>query len=120
MAESLTSVSQRRGASLVLVSCAYTSQIDSRYGVLLGTRKGDWFHCFDGVVLDADENAARNILARSYDVGIPLFMPYQQIKSVLLERAISKTDGTAHPRHELQDGSTVSSVLSTVSELLFN
>lgn len=86
MAESLTSVSQRRGASLVLVSCAYTSQIDSRYGVLLGTRKGDWFHCFDGVVLDADENAARNILARANDVGIPLFMPYQQIKSVLLER----------------------------------
>ncbi len=86
MAWALYVVCRRRGASVCLVSCAYTSQMDSRYGVLLGTRKGDSFDCFDGVVLDADINAARNILARLKDPEIRLFMPYQQVKEVLQER----------------------------------
>ena len=67
MAEAIESVSRRRGASVVLVNSACTSQMDSRYGILLGERKGDTFYCFDGEVLDADINAARNILARASD-----------------------------------------------------
>ena len=86
MAEALFSVSQRRGSALSLVNASYTSQMDSRYGVLLGQRKGDLFYCFDGVVLDADENAARNILSRLYDDEIQLYMPFKDVKNVLLER----------------------------------
>ena len=84
--KALVSVSQRRGSALVFVNCAYTSQMDSRYGVLLGHRNGEKFHCFDGVVLDSDENAARNILARINDPEIRLWMPYKEVKSILLLR----------------------------------
>jgi len=86
MQEALESVSQRRGSLLVLVNCAYTSQMDSRCGVLLGHRNGEKFYCFDGVVLDADENAARNILARKDDPQIQLWLPYKEVKSILLKR----------------------------------
>lgn len=65
---------------------AATSQTDSRYGVLLGKRKGDRFYCFDGVVLDADENAAQNILARLRDSEIGLWTPFRTVRKVLLER----------------------------------
>ncbi len=70
IAEALDLVSQRRGSTLVLVNAAYTSQMDSRHGVLIGQRKGDTFHCADGEVMQADENAARNILARLFDPEI--------------------------------------------------
>jgi IS605 OrfB family transposase len=84
--EALESVSQRRGSSLVLVNCAYTSQMDSRHGVLMGHRSGDTFYCYDGVVKHADQNAALNILARKSDSEIRLFTPYNLVKSILLER----------------------------------
>jgi IS605 OrfB family transposase len=84
--EALKSVIKRRGSSLRQVNCAYTSQMDSRYGVLLGHRGGEKFYCFDGVVLDADVNAARNILARKDDHEIQLWTPYFEIKSILLKR----------------------------------
>lgn len=86
MQEALNSVSQRRGSTLVLVNCAYTSQMDSRHGVLLGHRNGEKFYCFDGVVLHADQNAARNILARKDDFEIRLWTPFEKVKSILLER----------------------------------
>jgi len=60
--------------------------VDSRYGVLLGKRSGYSFHCFDGVVLQADENAALNVLARLHDQEIDRWTPYQKVKSILLER----------------------------------
>jgi hypothetical protein len=41
--------------------------MDSRNGLLLGKRRGDSFHCFDGVVLQADENAASNVRSRLHD-----------------------------------------------------
>lgn len=84
--EALENVSQRRGSTLVYVNAAYTSQMDSRYGVLLGQRKGKKFYCFDGVVLGAEVNAARNILARKDDLEIRLWTPYEKVKSILLER----------------------------------
>lgn len=117
MAEAIETVSQRRGSSLSLVNAAYTSQMDSRYGALLGQRNGDTFHCFDGVVQDADTNAARNILARRTDTEINLYLPYKQVKAILLRR-------TAEVRQRLgllnQDtscnGYQLALPLSTVSE----
>ncbi len=96
MADTLTSISRRRGSALVLVNPAYTSQIDSRTGLLQGTRRGDRFYGLDGVVLDADTNAARNILQRLYDDGIALYTPYREVKRLLLDRS-GTPDGTAHP-----------------------
>lgn len=86
MAEALEAVSQRRGSTLEIVNAAYTSQADSRYGVLLGHRRGDAFYCYDGEVLDADANAARNVLSRLYDDEIRLYTPYADVKNILLER----------------------------------
>ncbi len=96
MADTLTSISRRRGSALVLVNPAYTSQMDSRTGLLQGRRTGDKFYGLDGVVLDADTNAARNILQRMYDDGITLYTPYREVKRLLLDRS-GTTDGTAHP-----------------------
>lgn len=86
IADALETVSRRRGSTLVLVNPAYTSQIDHRNGCLLGKRAGDRFHCFDGVVLQADENAARNVKARLFDPEIDRWTPYQKVKSILLAR----------------------------------
>ena len=41
----------------------------------MGTRIGDSFIGFDEVVLDADVNAAINIVARLYDKDINLYTP---------------------------------------------
>ena len=115
MADTLTSISRRRGSALVLVNPAYTSQMDSRTGLLRGDRDGDKFYGIDGVVLDADINAARNILQRMYDPEIDRYTPYREVKR-LLQNRIGTTDGTAHPRLELQGNLTIP--LSTESELL--
>jgi len=111
IARALDTVSRRRGSSVILVNSAYTSQMDSRYGLLLGKRKGDSFNCFDGVVLQADENAARNVLARLHDPEIDRWTPFQKVKSILLKR-------TERLRLELfnQDSSCNPSGLSTESE----
>ncbi len=85
--EALKNVSRRRGSTLVYVNAAYTSQMDSRHGVLMGQRNGKKFYCYDGVVLDAEVNAARNVLARKNDTEIGLYTPYQQVKSILLKRS---------------------------------
>lgn len=47
------------------VSPKWTSQIDSRNGNRDGKRQGCRYYCSDGIVLDADWNAARNIAIRS-------------------------------------------------------
>jgi len=112
IANALDTVSRRRGSSVIFVNSAYTSQMDSRYGILKGNRCGDSFHCFDGVVLQADKNAARNVLARLHDSEIDRWMPLKKVKSILLERT---------QRHRLgllnQDSSCNPSGLSTESEL---
>lgn len=53
------------GKQVITVNPAYTSQIDSRTGKKDGERKGRRFIGKDGVVLDADINAAINIANRS-------------------------------------------------------
>ena len=62
--KALDEISYRRQSKVTVVNAAYTSQVDCRYGVLLGTRSGERFFTFDGEVLQADSNAARNIEAR--------------------------------------------------------
>lgn len=53
------------GKLLLEVSPEYTSQIDHRTGKRDGIRKGRRYYGKDGVVLDADQNAAVNIAKRS-------------------------------------------------------
>jgi IS605 OrfB family transposase len=86
LANALHYASQRRSASLVLVNAAYTSQMDSVDGTLSGYREGDQFYRANGDVLDADQNAARNILARRTDHEIGLWTPYQTVRAILLRR----------------------------------
>lgn len=72
----------------VYVNAAYTSQGDSRFNcALMGTRIGDSFIGFDEVVLDADINAAINILARLYDSEINLYTSAEKVKEILTKRA---------------------------------
>ena len=86
MADCLSQISQRRGSSIESVNPAYTSQMDSRNGCLIGRRVGDWFYCVDGVVIQADVNAAKNILARLEDEEIQTWTPYRKVKDILLQR----------------------------------
>ena len=87
LAESLESVVRRRSASISLVNAAYTSQIDSKSKLLEGNRDGKLFYHANGDVSDADENAARNILARLLDDEISLYTPYTEVKKILQARA---------------------------------
>ena len=76
------------GTKLVYVNADYTSQGDSRYNcALVGKRIGNSFIGFDEVVLDADINAALNILARLYDQEISLYTPPEKVKEILIKRA---------------------------------
>ena len=118
LSEAITSASQRRGSALRMVNCSYTSQTDSRYGILLGSRRGDAFYCFDGVVLDADHNAARNILARLDDPDIRLYTPYSDVRRILLERTEqTKRLGLLNQDTSFSGIKQLSPPLSTVSEL---
>ena len=92
LSSALEEVTAHRNAFLHLVNAAYTSQMDSNTGLLEGKRVGDKFYCANGDVLQADTNAALNILARLYDVKITRYMPYQQVKEILLKRSIGGTD----------------------------
>lgn len=92
LSRALTEVTAYRNAHLHLVNAAYTSQIDSMTQLLEGKRVGDKFYCANGDVLHADTNAALNILARFYDVEISRYMPYQQVREILLKRSIGGTD----------------------------
>ncbi len=87
LAEALDTISKRRCSSLHLINAAYTSQMDSfNRGLLTGTRKGDKFYRENGEVVQADYNAARNILARLDDQEIGRWMNFKKVKSILQER----------------------------------
>ena len=87
LADALTTISHRRGSAVHLVNAAYTSQSDSfLHGLLIGTRKGDRFYRLNGEVVQADWNAARNVLARLNDPEISRYTPYREVKRVLQER----------------------------------
>ena len=61
----LTYKAQLVGKRVETVSPTWTSQTDSRTGRRDGTRRGCRYYCSDGVVLDADWNAAVNIGKRA-------------------------------------------------------
>jgi hypothetical protein len=119
VADALKQVSVRVGCTVTLVNPCYTSQLDSRFQVLLGERKGDKFIGFDGVVLHSDTNAADNILARLSDTEITRWTKHTIAKSILRERtlkfqeqypntvvgAITETDTSKSPeRHPRKGG----------------
>lgn len=115
IAEALDTISQRRCSSLHLINPAYTSQIDHKTGCLIGVRKGDRFYCENGDVYQADENAAKNVLARLFDSEINRWTNYKKVKSILLKRTDSHRLGLLN-----QDSSCKLLSLSTESELPFN
>jgi hypothetical protein len=59
---------------------------------LTTTRKGDCFIRYTGEVLQADYNAALNILARDNDKDINRVTPYQKVKQILLKRTACFTE----------------------------
>ena len=87
LAEALDSVCAQRKASHTLVCGAYTSQMDSTTGLLKGKRVGDKFYRENGDVLQADHNAALNVLARLDDPAIGRFTPYREVRRILLARS---------------------------------
>jgi len=99
LAEALDSVCTQREASYELVNCAYTSQMDSVTGLLQGKRVGDKFYRVNGDVIQADHNAARNVLARLSDKDIGRFTSYREVKRILLARSPAEL---TVKRHELQ------------------
>ena len=102
MASAIDIVASRRGYRVVLVNAAYTSQTCSKCGCL-GKRTGDKFHCASGcgVVMQADLNAAINILARLDDEELHRWLPFTKVKQILLKR-YCRPDETAHPELQLQ------------------
>ena len=87
LAEALNSVCTQRKSKHVLVNAAYTSQMDSANGLLQGRRVGDTFYRENGDILQADHNAALNVLARLDDGGISRFTPYKEVRRILLARS---------------------------------
>jgi IS605 OrfB family transposase len=88
----LTEIADRTGSIIKIVNPAYTSQVDYLTGTLLGTRKGDCFIRYTGEVVQADYNAAMNILARDNDKDINRYTPYQTVKRILLQRTACFTE----------------------------
>lgn len=87
LADALDSVCAQRKARHVLVNGAYTSQMDSTNGLLAGKRIGDRFYRLNGDVLQADHNAALNVLARLDDGEISRYTPYREVRRILLARS---------------------------------
>lgn len=87
LAESLDSICAQRKAEHRLVNGAYTSQMDSTTRLLEGKRDGDKFYRVNGEVLQADHNAALNVLARIDDAEITRFTPYLEVRRILLSRS---------------------------------
>ena len=61
--------------------------MDSTTGLLEGKRSGDKFHRENGDVLQADHNAALNVLARRGDNEISRFTPHREVRRILLARS---------------------------------
>ncbi|WP_293099079.1 zinc ribbon domain-containing protein [Moorena sp. SIOASIH] len=86
MRDSLQKWANWTGSVVTEVQPSYTSQVDSVTGTLLGKRSGDSEPIFNGVVLQADHNAAKNILARGTDFEISRYMTKTEVQAVLLRR----------------------------------
>lgn len=61
----LEALSEVEGFNLIKVDPAYTSQTCSNCGTILkSNRNGEFYNCSCGLIIDADTNAAINILHR--------------------------------------------------------
>ena len=85
---SVEKISVESGSTLSVVNPAYTSQMDSVTGTLLGQREWDRFIRFTGDVIQADQNAALNILHRGSDDEITRWMKYAEVRTVLILRTV--------------------------------
>lgn len=85
---SLEVISKETGSTLSVVNPAYTSQMCSLSRTLLGSRNGDRFTCYTGVVIQADKNAASNILHRGSDGEITRWMKYVEVRKILISRTV--------------------------------
>jgi transposase len=76
------------GSLLKQVNAAYGSQTCVRCGFVWGkNRQGDTFKCqFCRYGADSDRVAAMNYLARSHDREISLYVPYKEVKGILVKR----------------------------------
>ena len=81
----------------VLVNGAYTSQRNLTTGLLEGKREGDTFYGTNGGGLQADHNAALNVLARLDDAEISRFTPYKEVRRILISRSPAQL-GVKRPR----------------------
>ncbi len=96
LAEALDSVCTQRQADHCLVNAAYASQMDSVTGLLEGKRVADKFYRVNGDVLQADHNAALNMLARYEDTGITRFTPHKEVRRILLARSPAELTVKGH------------------------
>ena len=83
--KSLERNAEKRCVKITKVNAAYTSQQCSKCGCL-GERKGKTFTCKCGNRMDADINAAKNILSRKGDTEITLFTNYNRVRDILIAR----------------------------------
>lgn len=97
LAQSLEEVCKQRGAMHRTVNAAYTSQMDSHTGLLQGKRVGDKFYRESGDVIQADTNAARNVLARLNDPDIGRWTPHKEVRKILLSRSSGATERQEAP-----------------------
>ena len=92
LADALASVPSRRGSAVTLVNPAYTSQQVHPCGHL-GIRRGKNVYCQtagcpqQGIVYDAEINAARNIRDRATDPQISRYTTTREVKRILMSRA---------------------------------
>lgn len=99
---SLKKVSLETGSTISVVNPAYTSQLDSQTGTLLGRRDGDRFIRHTGDVIQADLNAAINIRNRGQDKHLTKYMTSTEVQAVLVDRTV---------RYLLSIGQSVSTAL---------
>jgi len=85
---SIEKIALETGSTVSVVNPAYTSQMCSCTGTLLGHRDGNRFTCFTGDVIQADKNAALNILHRGSDSEITRWMKYAEVRTILLMRTV--------------------------------
>ncbi len=85
---SLEKISKETRSTISVVNPAYTSQVDSLTGTLLGCRQGDCFIRYTGDVVQADWNAAVNICIRGQDNKITRFMKVSEVETELLIRTV--------------------------------
>ena len=77
-------ISRETGSTLSVVNPAYTSQMCSQTGTLLGKRDGDVFTAYTGVVIQSDKKATLNSLYRGSGSEINRWMKYAKVRKVLL------------------------------------